>query len=226
MEKKIKVAVCDDLQEIREYVCNTVNACDDMQVVASFKNGAEAIEAVKALNIDVLLMDVQMEEEKSGIYATEKICDINPEIKIVILTIHDNDDIILDAFLNGAKAYMVKSISAEEICDKIRKVYNNEDFVDPFMMDAIKKEILASRTTKESLLFFTTGFSRLTATEKEILKLLYNGYTRTRIANKKFVSINTVNTHVRHILRKLDFSSTRKLVSFIKSIRLFEEFDL
>ena len=225
---KIKIMICDDIDEIRNDICEYINLTDDMTVIASVSTGAEAVSYVlnNEIKPDVILMDIQMEYAVSGIKATEQILSYYPNIKILMLTVHENDDLIVDSFLAGAVDFIVKSASKESLCSTIRNSISRDEFVGPLMLRALKKNVLVNKQKKQSVLFFINSYSTLTAAEKDVLKLLYQGYSRQKIVDTQHISINTVSTHIRHILKKLNFSSTREIISFIRSIGLFDYFDL
>lgn len=225
---KIKIMICDDIDEIRNDICEYINLTDDMTVIASVSTGAEAVSYVlnNEIKPDVILMDIQMEDAVSGIKATEQILSYYPNIKILMLTVHENDDLIVDSFLAGAVDFIVKSASKESLCSTIRNSISRDEFVGPLMLRALKKNVLVNKQKKQSVLFFINSYSTLTAAEKDVLKLLYQGYSRQKIVDTQHISINTVSTHIRHILKKLNFSSTREIISFIRSIGLFDYFDL
>lgn len=225
---KIKIMICDDIDEIRNDICDYINSTEDMEVIGSVASGAEAIRFVTENEVkpDVILMDIQMEDEIAGITATEQISSAYPNIKILMLTVHENDDLIVDSFLAGAVDFIVKSASKDSLYSTIHNSMSQNEFMGSIMLQALKKNVLVNKKRKQSVLFFINSYSTLTAAEKDVLKLIYQGYSRQKIVDTQHISINTVSTHIRHILKKLNFSSTREITSFIKSIGLFDYFDL
>lgn len=220
----IKIAICEDIPQMRSYIVSAINSQTDMQIVAEASCSTEIISKVRETNPHIVLMDIQLETEKAGITATKEIIDHNPDIKIIILTVHEDSELIIDAYYAGAVDYITKSSDPELVIERIRKVHAQSDFLGPLITRNLKSELKKYRMIHDSLLFFINSFSQLTPTEKMILKQLCDGYTRKEIAQKNYLAITTVHTHVKHILKKLNYTSTKKMVAFIKEIHLFENF--
>lgn len=224
--KVINVAICEDIPKMQNFIVSAINTQHDMQVVATATCSSEIITKVAHANPDIVLMDIQLESDRAGIYATEAILEQNPNIKIIMLTAHDDSELIIDSYYAGAIDYITKSADAELIIERIRSVYVQADFLGPLIIKNLRSEFKKYRTRHESLLFFINSFSRLTTTERHILKQLYDGHTRKEIAIDNYLAITTVHTHVKHILKKLGYNSTKEMISFLKKIRLFEDFVL
>ena len=222
----IRVLICDDMEEIRNYMAASLSTDDEIDIVATAASGAEAVRLADELKPDIILMDIQMESETSGIAATEKIVQGNPAVKVIILTIHNDDALIMSAYHAGAVDYMIKMSSAEEIIDHIKTVYSMDCFIGPLITRRLSEEYDKLKFKQQSLLFFINGFSNLTKIEREILKLLYMGYSKTQISKMRTIEHSTVVSHVKHIRKKLEFGSTKEMVNFLKKIRFYEEFDI
>ena len=126
---KIRVVICDDQEHILEYLCSAINSQEDMEVVGSAKSGEEILEVIKSVDTDVALVDIQMESERAGIEAIEKISTDFPNVKSVVITVHESDDLILDAYMARAIDYIIKMSDTDVICDCVRRVYNNETYI-------------------------------------------------------------------------------------------------
>lgn len=220
----IKIAICDDMPQIRTMIQRAVEKTEDMTVVSVAATSEEIIKRALEAAPDIILMDIQLETETAGIDATEYIKEKLPDVKIIMLTIHADAKLIIDSYYAGAVDYIVKTDSMDNIVENIRKVYMQSDFLGPLIVKNINKELKKYKVMHESLLFFINGFSTLTNTEKRILKLLYDGHSRKEIEKNFYISLETINTHVKHILKKLEFHSIKELIRFLKDIQLFENF--
>ncbi|KGM36625.1 Two component transcriptional regulator VraR [Streptococcus sinensis] len=175
---------------------------EDVEGVAEATNGREGVEAALASRPDVIIMDIVM-PEMSGIDATLAILKEWPEAKILILTSYlDNEKIypVLDA---GARGYMLKTSSAEEILHAVRKVAKGEFAIET----EVSKKFEYHRNHIEL-------YEDLTARERDILGLLAKGYENQRIADELFISLKTVKTHVSNILSKLEVSDRTQAVVY------------
>lgn len=222
----IKVMVCDDLAEIRRHFARVIAGEDDMMLVAEAASGKEAVELAAIHKPDIILMDVQMETEDAGITATKEIVEKIPKTKVIILTIYNNDEIVIDAYVAGAVDYIIKESSKDELCNSIRKVYENEDFLGTRIIRETRKRLKESMKKEQSLLYFVNNISKLTATERKIIKYLYDGKRRKMIADIECVSEESVKWHIRNILRKLNFATTAEMVAFLKQADIFMDFDI
>lgn len=226
LNSKIKIIVCDDLEEMRRFLVQTINKQDDMKVVATASNKNEAVKAAQTTPADIILMDIQMESEFAGIEATEEIVADNPNTKVVILTIFETDELIINAYYAGAVDYIVKMNDREQICQRIREIYSKNDFLGPLMVKSINKELRRSKKIIDNLISYMNSFASLTQTEKEIIKLLHDGYSRNQIADAKYLSVSTVKSHIRHILAKFGVKSTKELLELFKDTQIFDNKDI
>lgn len=222
----IKIMLCDDLKTIRDSFVQAINRQEDMQVVYAAASGSEAVEYLNHCEAlpDIILMDIQMESEKAGIEATRQIHEKYPRIKILMLTIFENDDLLIEAYLAGAVDYIVKDVSWKKICDTLRSASVNENFVGTIIREKTREKLDQSRLMETSMLFFINRLSKLTNSEWRILEHLYEGKKRKEISREEVLSEETVKLHIRHILRKLGFDSTREMVAYLKEIRFWDYF--
>ncbi len=223
---KIRVMVCEDIKGIRKYIVSSLKEDADIEVVAEAQSGKECIELVNKIETDIILMDIQMESEKAGIDAIRIICEQKPEIKIIVLTAHDKDELVLEAYYTGACDYIIKTSDANDICKSIKRAYETENFVGPLIAKNLRTEFVRMKKSEETLMFFIHKFSTLTQTEKEILKLLYMGHTKKQISELRCIEVSTIKVHVKHILKKLSFPTINNLVTFLRKIGIYENFNL
>jgi len=202
MRISMKILLVDDHEMVRLGLKSYLDLQEDVEVVAESSNGREGVEQALELRPDVIIMDIVM-PEMNGIEATMAILETWPEAKILILTSYlDNEKIypVLDA---GAKGYMLKTSSADEILHAVRKVARGEIAIET----EVSKKVQYHRNHIEL-------HDDLTARERDILGLLAKGYENQRIADELYISLKTVKTHVSNILSKLEVSDRTQAVVY------------
>jgi DNA-binding NarL/FixJ family response regulator len=181
----IRVLVADDHPVVRQGLCTMLELEDDIEVVARAADGEEAVMMARREHPDITLLDVQM-PVLDGIEALRRIRSDDPEARVIVLTTYRNEDYIFPSLRAGARGYLLKDASREELAGAIRAVAAGESLLDPQTVDAARDD------------------ARLTARELEVLSLMADGRNNAQIATTLFVSENTVKTHVSKILAKLD----------------------
>lgn len=222
---RIRVMVVDDYEQIFNYFKLIVESEEDMEVVATATTGEEAVEKALELKPDVILMDIQMESDSAGIIATEKIKREYPEINIIVLTIHDDDDIILNAYIAGANDFLLKTSSAVTVIDSIRKVYNKNLSMRPEMSEKVVDGLVKLSHEKQSLLYMINMLTKLTPAELDIIKQVYRGHNYRTVAKMRFVEEGTVRSQVNRILAKLQFHRMKDLIKYMDEMNLGAFFD-
>ncbi|HFI0150542.1 TPA: response regulator [Streptococcus suis] len=208
---KIRVMLVDDHEMVRLGLKSFLNLQADIEVIAEAEDGQEGMEKALQIRPDIVVMDLVM-PKLNGVEATLAILEKWPEAKILILTSYlDNEKIypVLDA---GARGYMLKTSSAEEILRAIRKVYAGQLAIET----EVEKKVEDHRK-------HPSLHEDLTAREREILALLAKGYDNQRIADESFISLKTVKTHVSNILSKLAVSDRTQAVVYAFQHGLVEQ---
>ncbi|HEL1585261.1 TPA: response regulator transcription factor [Streptococcus suis] len=208
---KIRVMLVDDHEMVRLGLKSFLNLQADIEVIAEAEDGQEGMEKALQIRPDIIVMDLVM-PKLNGVEATLAILEKWPEAKILILTSYlDNEKIypVLDA---GARGYMLKTSSAEEILRAIRKVYTGQLAIET----EVEKKVEDHRK-------HPSLHEDLTAREREILALLAKGYDNQRIADESFISLKTVKTHVSNILSKLAVSDRTQAVVYAFQHGLVEQ---
>ena len=218
----IKVMICDDIEEMCDHFCGIINSQEDMNVVCRAHTRKESVDMALKYKPDVILMDIQMDSADAGILATTEICEALPDTRIIMLTIHNNSNMIVDAYLANAVDYIIKSSAPEVICTSVRKAFNNENYIGTLINDTLKKSVNYSKKQVTSLLYMINHISTLTPMELRILKHHCNNIKRSKIAETEFISENTLKLHIKHILRKLSFASCREMVKFLNELNIME----
>lgn len=204
---KIKVMVVDDMPEIVSYFKDNLNREPDLNVVGTANSGMEAISEAEACHPDVILIDIQMETNNSGIIAAEKIHKLLPAAKIIIVTIHEDDELLFYAYSVGVMDYIIKTDSIDRVLSSVRSVYSNDLLLRPEIANKIREEFNSLRMQNQSLLFALHLLSELTNSEFDVLKAVYEGYSYKQIAQMRYVSQATIKSQINSILKK--FSKKR-----------------
>jgi two-component system NarL family response regulator len=191
----------------------------DIEVVGEAADGQEAVVRAQELMPDVVLMDVRM-PKRSGIEATEEIRELLPHIKVLMLTISDEESDLYDAIKAGASGYLLKEISIEEVAGAIRSVWAGQSRISPSMASKLLTEFAAmSKRTDERR---QVPAPRLTAREMEVLTLVAEGLNNREIGQRLFISENTVKNHIRNILEKLHLHSRMEAVVYAVREKLLD----
>lgn len=219
-KNKIKILIAEDFELLREDLCELINRQPDMEVVGEASNGKEIVTLAKNTDYDLILMDIEMEVMNAGIIATQKIIEDNPEANIIFLTAHETREIIVTAMGAGASDYLVKGCEEEEILYHIRCAYEGHPVMERNIHETIMQEFARLQKSERSLLFFINNISKLTPTEREVIKLLLQGYKVNQIAGIRGVEASTVKTQVKGLLRKFGCSRTREIIKMIQDLNI------
>ena len=191
----IRVLIADDQRAVREGLAMLVGLTDDIEVVGTAANGVEAVQLASELHPDVVLMDLRMPEMDGG-EATRKIRGAEPDAHVLVLTTYADDDSLFPALQAGARGYLTKDASAEEIERAIRAVADGHTHLDPAIQQRLVATVLSTKAQNPTLP------DDLTTRETEVLKLIATGLSNTEIAAALVVSAATVKTHINHIFQK------------------------
>ncbi len=216
----IKVAIAEDFELIREDLKELIDSQEDMQVVWAAETGAQAVNLAEKETVDIILMDIEMETINAGILAAEKIRDKNSEQKIIFMTAHETNEMIITAMGTGAVDYLVKGEDSEEILSHIRNAFAGRATMNSRIQETIMREYSRLQRSERSLLFFIHNVSQLTAAERELVKLLLEGMKVKEIAQVRCVEMITVKTQIKSLLRKFGCSRTKEIVSMIRDLNL------
>ncbi len=201
----IRVMIVDDHNLVREGLKAVFEQGDEVEVIGEAGSGEEAVEMASKLEPDVILMDINM-PGMNGIQATRAIRDSNPDAKVVILTMLDQEGYVYEAVKAGATGYMLKHTSSDELVNAIKTVNEGKALLHPDATAQLIKEFvnLADNKAREY---------GLSDREMEVLQLLSEGNTNKQIARSLWISEQTVKTHVAHIFDKLGTSDRTETVA-------------
>ena len=194
----IRVIVADDQSMVRAGFRMLLGGEEDIEVVAEASNGLEAVDKAARFDPDVVLMDIRM-PELDGLEATRRILAADDTARILILTTFDLDEYVYEALRAGASGFVLKDDPPEQLLAAIRTVAAGDALLSP----TVTKRVIAqfSRLPRPSP---PQAFDELTAREREIFRLIANGYSNTEIAKELYIGETTVKTHVTHVFQKLN----------------------
>ena len=209
MNNKIKLMIVDDHALIREGLTKILEMEENFQIVFKASDGNEAIEYIKDNNLDNVLLDINM-PNMNGIETLKKIKQINPSLKIIMLTVYDAREYLIETLNLGANGYMLKDAEADSLVKAIEAVYNGGSYIHPNLAGELFKEINRQRVNKSS----KSGVEALTKREYEVLLLIAEGMSNKDISEHLVISEKTVKNHVSSILRKLDLQDRTQAAIF------------
>ncbi|NJL54552.1 response regulator transcription factor [bacterium] len=196
----IKVMICDDQDITREGLKLILDTANDLSVIATASDGAQAIEMIPHTDPQVVLMDMKM-PIMNGIEATREIKRLYPHIKVIVLTTYSDDEWVLDAIRSGADGFLLKDLPHEDLFRALRETVQGKTHVDPAVARKLFDQV-ANRTTAPDSQFA----EKLSQRELEILTYLARGYTNPEIARAIHLSEGTVRNYISAIFAKLNVS--------------------
>lgn len=209
--KNIKILIVDDHEVVRDGLKNILLSLNNVAIAGEAANGEDSITMYESLKPDLVIMDISM-PGMNGIEATRIIKENDPNAKILILTMHDNQEYLNQIIRSGAKGFVLKNTDKEELLDAVKTVSTGENF---FSKD-ISKLIIENYIRSAKEIDKNEGYKEvpLTKREIEILKYIAEGNSNQEIANKLYISYNTVDTHRKNIMHKLSIKNTAGLVRY------------
>lgn len=213
MSEPIRILVADDHPVVREGLVAILGTQPDFAVVGEASTGHETVAKADALHPNVVLLDLAM-PELDGVEALRQMRQANPDVQAIVFTAFDTDERILDAVRAGARGYLLKGAPRDEIFRSIRIVSQGGALLQPMVASRLLRQISAERPANNK--------ERLTAREREVLRLLAQGKANKEIAATLVVSERTVKFHVSSIMKKLGAGNRTEAVSFAAQQGLVE----
>ncbi|MCM3698860.1 MULTISPECIES: response regulator [Paenibacillus] len=214
----MKVLIADDHAVVRSGFAMIINFQEDMEVVATAADGLEAYKMVAKHRPDILLMDLSMPPGESGLIATAKINEDFPETKIIILTMHDDEEYLFHVLKNGARGYVLKNSPDEQLVTAIRMVYQGGVYIHPKLATSLVREFIAHNQQLDE----ASPYQLLSTREIEILPLVAKGYGNKEIAEMLHISVKTVEAHKAKMMEKLNLKTRPELVEYALKKKLLE----
>ncbi len=211
-QNAIRILLVDDHALVRAGVCRLFDEEPDIEVVAQAGSGAEAIRQCAEHKPDLVLLDLGL-PDMDGIDVIRQLVAATPRPKVVILTMHTNEQLVMRAFQAGASGYTVKTCSSEDILKAVRTVAGNGAFVTPSVLEKVVANVLCCGDGEDPL-------SRLSMRECEVLVELARGATMEELSRNMHIARTTVETHRTRILKKLKLRNDSDLTRFAINSRL------
>jgi len=205
----VRVILADDHTILREGVRSLLSAQDDISVVGEARDGEETVALLKTTAADVVVMDMVM-PRMNGIEATREIKRRWPDVKVLILSMYDNDEYIQQVIQAGASGYVLKRVATEDLVRAIREVHRGASFLYPPVAAKLIEDYVRRVRGDET----ASGHEPLTAREREVLTLVADGNSNQEIADILSLSRKTVESHRANIMRKLDLHDVTELVKY------------
>jgi DNA-binding NarL/FixJ family response regulator len=202
-----RILIADDHSIVRSGLRKVLDAKPDMEVVAEADNGADAVEQALAEDVHVAILDVSM-PRKTGIQATAELHARKPELKVLILSMHDSEQFLFEALKAGASGYVLKSGADTDIVDAVRAAMRGDSYLYPSAVTTLVRDYIERGGRGEE------QFDVLTPRELEVLKLIAEAHTSKEIAKELWISIKTVERHRQNILDKLGMRDRVELTRY------------
>ncbi|MCJ7536474.1 MAG: response regulator transcription factor [Anaerolineales bacterium] len=212
---QISVLIADDHTIVRSGVRMLLEAESDIRVVGEALNGREALELTESLQPDVVLMDITM-PEMDGLEATKQLKSRFPHINVLVLTMHRSDDYFFEMLKAGASGYILKGAKTSELINAVRIVQQGQVFLYPSMTQKLVQGYIRLAEWDHE------GEPALSPREKEILRLLAEGYSNKEIAEKLVISPSTVHSHRGNLMDKLGLGNRRDLIQYARKRGLIQ----
>lgn len=208
IEMSARIILADDHKIMRDGLRALLAKQSDLEVIAEAENGRMTVRLVRELEPDVVIMDIGM-PDLNGIDATRQITTEFPRVKVIALSMHSDKRFVAQMFKAGASAYLLKDCAFEELTRAVQSVLANQTYLSPEITGPVIEDYVRQLGKADS-----SGFSVLTAREREILQLLAEGNSTKQIASSLHVSVKTVETHRQQIMSKLDVHTVADLIKY------------
>ncbi len=202
-----RILIADDFAIVRQGLKNVLDAKPDLEVVAEAEDGRQAVEHALKEDVDLAILDVSM-PRMTGIQAAAELQKRRPEIKTLMLSMHDSEQFLFEALKAGASGYVVKSGADTDIVDAVRAAMRGDSYLYPSAVTTLVRDYVERGGRGEE------EFDVLTPRELEVLKLIAEAYTNKQIADALFISVKTVERHRQNILEKLGMRDRVELTRY------------
>jgi two-component system, NarL family, response regulator NreC len=212
MEQKTRIVIAEDHEIMRESLIALLDGHDDIIVVGEAKDGLEATQSVHRLEPDVLLLDYRM-PQMNGLEVIQEVAAKMPGLKIIVLTMHKDEDLAIEVLKAGAKGFCLKTAGYNELLLAIRTVLKDKIYASPEILERVFQGYLESKRCPKK----KSTWDGVTRREKEVLKLVGEGYRNKEIAGFLNVSVKTVEKHRANLMQKLDLHTASSLTAYAMS---------
>ena len=205
----IRVVVVDDHTLMRQGLVGLLDDEPDIEVIGQAGDISTGRTTIEAMNPDIILMDLGL-PDGSGLDLTAELTNADPELRVLVVTMHERDDYLFRALRAGASGYVLKGAEVQELLTAVRTVARGETYVDQSLTGKLVADYLTRLDGGED----RRQFDGLTEREREVLTLIADGLTSVEIGGRLFLSPHTVQTHRDHIMTKLDLHSRVELTKY------------
>lgn len=202
-----RILVADDHALVRSGLRKVLEAEPDLRVVGEAEDGAEAVEKALSEEVDLAILDVSM-PRLTGIQAAAQLHRLRPELRVLMLSMHDSEQFLFESLRAGASGYVLKSGADRDVVDAVRAAMRGDSFLYPSAVATLVRDQLERDATGEK------PFDVLTPRELEIVKLIAEAYTSKEIARELVISVKTVERHRENILEKLGMRDRVELTRY------------
>src|SRR4030043_315370 len=209
MTPKYRIVIAEDHTILREGLRSLLSSHPEFEIVGEAEEGREAIRCVEKFKPDLVLTDLSM-PRMNGLDAIKEIKRRNPKTKVLVLTVHKAEEYILSTFKAGADGYLLKDSTHAELVLAVRKVLSGKHYISPEVSEKVIEGYLEGKKTLKD----KTSFETLTSREREILKLIAEGYKNKKIADDLCISVKTVEKHRANLMEKLNLHNAQTLTTF------------
>ena len=209
MENKLNIVLADDHTILREGLRALLTADSNIEVVGEARDGREAVRCVEKLGPDLLLMDLSM-PRMSGMDAIREIKKRYPKTKIIALTVHKTEEYMLSTLQAGADGFVLKDATHDELILAIKNVMGGKSYLSPGVSEKVIEGYLEGKESNRSL----SSWESLSQREREVLKLIAEGYKNKEIAEDLCISLKTVEKHRANLMKKLDLHNAAALTVY------------
>jgi two-component system response regulator NreC len=210
----IRILIVDDHGVLRAGLRALLSGEHDLEVVGEADHGTDAVKIAAEFNPDIILLDLSMPPGPSGIEVTKQLKQKLPHVRVLILTVHEEETLLQEAIRAGASGYILKKAVESELIDAIRAVSRGEVYVHPAMTRALLNTLTPTYSSNASLA------EPLTPREIEVLRLIAQGHTNRQTANLLSISIRTVESHRANLMSKLGLRSRVEIVRYAKEHKI------
>lgn len=208
MNKKVRIFICDDHALFREGIKAVLREQPGFEIIGEAPDGKQAVEKVGAMRPDIVLMDIEM-PEMNGFEATKRIKHAHKEIKVLILTMYEEEELVARCLDAGASGFILKDVPPSQLVYAIHEVEKGGRYLSPAALTKVVDHL-----TKKTSHRTETRYDTLSDREREILKLLADGLSIKEIAVKLNLSVKTVDVHKYNLMRKLDIHDRAELIKY------------
>jgi DNA-binding NarL/FixJ family response regulator len=209
VSEKVRIVIAEDHTILREGLRSLLSSSANFEIVGEAGDGREAIRQVKKFKPDLILTDLSM-PRMNGMEAIKEIKRESPATKILVLTVHRAEEYILATFRAGADGYLLKDSTHSELLMAVKKVLSGTHYISPEISEKVIEGYIEGKKSLKS----RTSWETLTQREREILKLIAEGYRNKEIAEDLCISVKTVEKHRANLMEKLDLHSIQALTTF------------